>query len=474
MAATRLIPLHENKGKTVSKCLKDRIDYAKNGEKTEHGEFVSAYECNPEIVDQEFYSSRTEYLKDHRDVRGDVIAYQIRQSFKPGEISPEEANAIGYELAMKFTKGHHAFIVATHTDREHIHNHIIFNSTNLSCDRKFKNFFLSSFVIQRISDGLCLEHGLSVIKPKPYRDRVKRNDYQKRESFRDNICEAIDAALSKNPKDLEELLKFLEEDEYTVKRGKNPAIKGEKQKRFIRFDSLGDGYTASELEKIIAGDMERPDAGKRKSLDRKPEKKVDLLIDIQEKISQGKGAGYERWAKVYNVKAVAKALLFLEQHDIRDIDELRKRADDSSEYFSDLSKTIKSAEKRMAEIAVLKTHILNYSKTKDVYVEYRKAGYSKAFFEAHREEITLHKAAKEAFSELGGEKIPTVKQLNEEYADLLQKKKEAYKHYREAKQEMTDFATAKYDIERFLNISQEEEQKKEQQKEKEKNHNQSL
>lgn len=474
MAATRLIPLHENKGKTVSKCLKDRTDYAKNGEKTEDGEFVSAYECNPEIVDQEFYSSRTEYLKDHRDVRGDVIAYQIRQSFKPGEISPEEANAIGYELAMKFTKGHHAFIVATHTDREHIHNHIIFNSTNLSCDRKFKNFFLSSFVIQRISDGLCLEHGLSVIKPKPYRDRVKKNDYQRRETYRDIICEAIDAALSKKPKNFEELLKFLEEDDYVVKRGKNPAIKGEKQKRFIRFDSLGDGYTTSELEKIIAGDIERPDVGRRKSSDRKPEKKVDLLIDIQEKLSQGKGAGYERWAKVYNVKAVAKALLFLEQHDIRDIDELRKRADDSSEYFSDLSKTIKSAEKRMAEIAVLKTHILNYSKTKDVYVAYRKAGYSKAFFEAHREEITLHKAAKEAFSELGGEKIPTVKQLNEEYADLLQKKKEAYKHYREAKQEMTDFATAKYDIERFLNISQEEEQKKEQQKEKEKNHNQSL
>ena len=116
----------------------------------------------------------------------------------------------------------------------------------------------------------------------------------------------------------------------------------------------------------------------------------------------------------------------------------------------------------MAEIAVLKTHILNYSKTRDVYVAYRKAGYSRAFFEAHREEITLHKAAKQAFSDLGVDKIPTIKQLNEEYGELLAQKKEAYKHYREAKQEMTDFATAKYDIERFLNLSQEESQHQEQ------------
>ncbi|MBR5361154.1 MAG: relaxase/mobilization nuclease domain-containing protein, partial [Lachnospiraceae bacterium] len=173
MAATRLIPLHENKGKTVSRCLKDRTDYVKNGEKTNDGEFISSYECNPEIVDQEFYSTRQEYLRQHRETKHDVIAYQIRQSFKPVEITPEEANAIGYELAMKFTKGQHAFIVATHTDKAHIHNHIVYNSTNLSGNRKFRNFFLSSFVIQKISDELCLEHGLSVIKPKPYSEREK-------------------------------------------------------------------------------------------------------------------------------------------------------------------------------------------------------------------------------------------------------------------------------------------------------------
>ena len=474
MAATRLIPLHENKGKTVSQCLKDRVDYAKNGEKTEEGEYVTAYECNPEIVDQEFYSSRNEYLKDHRLAGGDVIAYQIRQSFKPGEVTPEEANAIGYELAMKFTKGRHAFIVATHTDKAHIHNHIIFNSTNLSCDRKFKNFFLSSFVIQRISDGLCLEHGLSVIKPKPYRDRAKRTDYPKRDSYRDAIRDAIDRSLSRNPKDMEELFHMLEEEEYQIRRGKNPAIKGKEQKRFIRLRSLGDGYTDKDLEKTIADEMEHDPEIRKKNQGGKPEKKVDLLIDIQAKLAQGKGAGYERWAKVYNVKQIAKALLFLEEHGIRDIDSLSARAKEASDKFSELSATIKSSEKRMAEIVALKTHILNYSKTRDVYVAYRKSGYSKKFFEEHREEITLHKAAKQAFTELNVEKLPTIKQLNEEYAELLARKKEAYREYRQAKQDMTDFATAKYDIERFLNIEHEAEKAEEQTKEKQKKEEKTL
>ena len=219
------------------------------------------------------------------------------------------------------------------------------------------------------------------------------------------------------------MLRFLEEEEYQIKRGKNPAIKGKDQKRFIRFKSLGEGYRPDDLEKIISGEMERdPEIRKQNE---KPEKKVDMLIDIQAKLAQGKGAGYERWAKVCNVKQVAKALLFLEEHDIRDLDSLNQRAKETADHFNELSTTIKSAEKRMAEISVLKTHILNYAKTKDVYVAYRKAGYSKAFFEAHREEITLHKAAKQAFSELGVEKLPTVKQLNEEYVELLARKKNA-------------------------------------------------
>jgi hypothetical protein len=170
MAATRLIPLHVNKGKTIAQSLGDRTDYAKNPEKTEKGELVTGYQCDPMTVDEEFMLSKRQYEQiTGRRQKHEVIAYQIRQSFKPGEITPEEANRLGHELALRFTKGKYAFIVATHTDRAHVHNHIVFNSTSIDATRKFKNFWLSSFALQRVSDLICLENGLSVIAPKPYK-----------------------------------------------------------------------------------------------------------------------------------------------------------------------------------------------------------------------------------------------------------------------------------------------------------------
>lgn len=170
-------------------CLKSRTDYAQNPEKTEQGELVSSYECSPLTVDEEFMLSKRQYeLATGRRQRSDVIAYQIRQSFKPGEITAEEANKVGYELAMRFTKGKYAFIVATHTDREHIHNHIIYNSTALDSTRKFRDFLLSGLAVQRLSDLICLEHQLSVIEKKPYRERQKRTLYPPKESNRDHLC----------------------------------------------------------------------------------------------------------------------------------------------------------------------------------------------------------------------------------------------------------------------------------------------
>lgn len=184
MAATRLIAMHKNKGRSIQKCLKDRTDYAQNPEKTEGGEYVSSYECDPKLVEEQFAMSKREYLQiTGRHYAGDIIAYQIRQSFKPGEITPEEANKIGYETAMRWTKGQHAFIVATHVDKAHIHNHIICNSTNLSCDRKFRNFFFSGVALQKVSDLVCLENGLSVIEPVRPGERVKRTDYPERRVF---------------------------------------------------------------------------------------------------------------------------------------------------------------------------------------------------------------------------------------------------------------------------------------------------
>ena len=169
MATTRLIAMHINKGKTIAQCLKARTDYVKNPAKTEQGTLVASYACAPETVDHEFLMMREEYIAKTGRVRDDeVIAYQLRQSFKPGEITPEEANRIGYETAMRFLHGEHAFIVATHTDAHCVHNHIVLSAVALDCEHKFRNFLGSGKAFGQLSDEVCRENHLSVVENKTY------------------------------------------------------------------------------------------------------------------------------------------------------------------------------------------------------------------------------------------------------------------------------------------------------------------
>ena len=428
-------------------CLKSRTDYAQNPEKTEQGELVSSYECSPLTVDEEFMLSKRQYeLATGRRQRSDVIAYQIRQSFKPGEITAEEANKVGYELAMRFTKGKYAFIVATHTDREHIHNHIIYNSTALDSTRKFRDFLLSGLAVQRLSDLICLEHQLSVIEKKPYRERQKRTLYPPKESNRDHLCSVLDNILAEKPKGYEDFLQKLEQQGYEVRRGKYTSVKGKRQKRFIRFRTLGTGYSEEELKAVIAGEAEHRPHQKQPP----KEKPFNLLVDVQAKLAEGKNIGYARWAKKYNLKEMSKTLIFLQEKKIGSIKEMQERVDAATARYHELGDSIKAAETHMAEIAVLRTHIVNYAKTRPVYDAYRKAGYSKRFLENHRAEITLYKAAKAAFDESNLKTLPKVKELDAEYSKLLTEKKAAYPDYRKAKDEMQELLRAQRNVELFF------------------------
>ena len=243
-------------------------------------------------------------------------------------------------------------------------------------------------------------------------------------------------------------------------------------KRFIRFRSLGEDFTEENLKKVIAGEKEPPEKNEKvpERKEAKPEKrKFDLVVDIQEKMAQGKNGGYVQWAKKYNVKQFAESILFLQQHDIHDKKTLDALVDGSSAKYHELMKTIKGAEEKMAANKVIKTHIINYAKTRETYIAYRKSGYSKKFYEAHRDEITLHKAAKEAFSKLPDGKIPKVKDLNEEFARMLSEKKAAYSEYKKIKKEMRDYQIAKQNVESFYAAQQswdiEEDMKKKRQQE---------
>ena len=463
MAATRLIALHINKGKTVAQCLADRTDYSQNAAKTDDGKYISSYECDPKTADEEFLLTKRQYQHiTGRQQKNDVIAYQIRQSFKPGEITPEEANRVGYETALRWTKGKHAFIVATHIDRSHIHNHIIYNSTSLDCTRKFKNFFLSGLAVQRLSDMICIEHGLSIIEPKPYRERVKRTTFPKRRTKRDELCTAIDQILKKKPKDFSAFVLQLLELGYEFKDGKQQAFRKNGEKRFIRLRSLGEGYSQEDIIAILAGKSIQK--ASRASKQVHAQREFNLLINIQAKLAEGKSAGYERWAKKYNRKEAARTVCLLKEKGISDYEDLTALTVQLSQRFGELSDLIKNNEKRMVEIGALLTHINNYSRTRPVYEAYRRSGYSRNFFEEHREEIQIHKAAKQAFDQLPDKKIPSRKSLNEEFYRLSAEKKKAYAEYRQVRKDMQEYLTAKQTVEHILGMDR---KKKEEQQQKE-------
>lgn len=460
MAATRHIPLHVNKGKTVAQCLADRTDYSQNAAKTNDGEFISAYECDPKTADEEFLLTKRQYQHaTGRDQKNNVIACQIRQSFKPGEITPEEANRVGYETAMRWTKGKHAFIVATHIDKAHIHNHIIYNSTSLDCTKKFRDFLRSGKAVQRLSDMVCLEHGLSVITPKPFKERIKRTVFPKKRTQRDFLCEAIDAVLKDKPKQFEDFIKSLADLGFEFKDGKQPAFKGKDQKRFIRLSSLGEGYSKEELQAVISGkSLHRSRSGSAKA---PAQKQFQMLIDVQAKMAEGKTVGYEKWAKKFNRKEAARTVILLKEKGLGNYDDLVAHIEKLSTRFDELSDSIKAAEKRIVEVRALLTHMDNYYDTRAVYVEYRKSGYSKKYFEEHRQEITIHKAAKKAFDDLNLTKLPSRKSLYEEFHQLTVQKKKDYAEYRQVRKEKEELLIAKQTVESILNIDKKKEQEKE-------------
>ena len=316
-----------SKTMTKSSAVSAIIDYVQNPQKTDNGRLITSYACDSRSADDEFMLSKKEYeyITGRNQGRRDVIAYHIRQSFKPGEISPEEANEIGQKLAMSFTKGQHSFVVATHIDKAHIHNHIIFNSTSINCERKFKNFFFSNRVVARISDLLCAEHGLSVIEnPKPsrgsYADWLGEN---KTPTHKDILKQKIDEIVPACAT-FDDFLAKLKADGFEVSaKRKHMSVKAPGWGKPTRLDTLKGDYTEAAIRsrlgkaRIITGGG---DSGRRIAA---PEPDFvsarnapNLLIDIQSKIQSGKGAGYAQWAKVFNLKEAAKTLIFLKENGI--------------------------------------------------------------------------------------------------------------------------------------------------------------
>lgn len=451
MATTNLIPLKAGKDGSVSKALQRIIGYVENPDKTQNGDLVTAYQCEPRTAAAEFaLDHRTYSIRTGRSGgKHNVIAYHLRQSFTPGEITPEEANRLGLELAKRFTKGNHSFIVATHTDKHHVHNHIIFNAVNLDCDRKFQNFWGSSKAIRRLNDLICLENGYSIVEHPKERGQ-KYNKWlgeNKKCTHRDELREAMDIALMEKPASMDAFLKMLADAGWEIKPGKQPSFRKPGQKKYMRLDSLGEEYSEAALNAIFKGSRSHKPKRNYHSLPRQNER-LALLTNIQAKM-QGRGPGYERWSKTYYLKQMAKTVLYMSEHDL-DFETLKKEASEKTRRNDELLAQINSIDARLKQISDLKTQIINYVKTKDVYQEYHKHGNSRKFAAEHEQELAMHKAAKQAFDALGLKKLPTVKSLSAEYDQLVSEKKKLYAEYRQVHEQMQEMLTVRANMEQML------------------------
>ena len=456
MATTRLIPMHVIKGQTVAHTVHERLSYAINPDKTNSGQLVKAYGCEPETAAGEMLLCKKEYetyIGRSEEKKSDIVLYQIRQSFKPGEITPEKAQEIGYELAMSFTKGKYQFFVTTHTDHAHIHNHIIFNSTSIDHTQKFRNFLGSSEAIRKISDKLCLENGLSIIEaPKQGPSHYgKWLGDKKPISWQEKLRQTIDAVMAQKPADFDTFLKLMMESGYEVKQGLHLAFKASGQQKFTRLRSLGEGYSEDELRSAILGKTVHTPKVKRPY--RKNPDKINLLVDIQARLQAGKGPGYERWAKVFNLKQMAQTINFLTENNITDYETLVEKTKAATDRYHELSQQIKDLEKRMAEITELKKHIINYAKTKEIYTAYRESGFSGRFYEANAEDILIHQSAKQAFSLLSAKQIPAMKNLQLEYQKCSSAKKSLSADYRSMKNIMKQSVIIKNNVDLIMGTS---------------------
>ena len=269
MATTRLMPLHVGKGRTTKTAIAAIIDYVENPGKTDNGRLITSWQCDSRVADSEFLFSKQQYIRNTGRMRGadDVIAYHLRQSFRPGEITPEEANRLGCEFAERFLKGNHAYIVCTHIDKKHIHNHIIWNSTALSCDRKFRNFWGSTKAVRHLSDLICAENGLSFVEH-PNRHGKSYNKWrgERAEPTQpEQVRSAIDAALSQKPADWDAFVALLAENGCKVTacdRRDIDALEGEGEKLLSMGVKLrlGEDYLENLDEDIIstAGARRKP------------------------------------------------------------------------------------------------------------------------------------------------------------------------------------------------------------------------
>ena len=443
MAVTKIKP--------IKSTLKKALDYIQNPDKTDGKMLVSSFGCSPETADIEFEFTIAQALN-----RGNNLAHHLIQSFEPGEVDYQKAHEIGKQLADAVTKGQYEYVLTTHIDKGHVHNHIIFCAVNFVDHHKYNSNKRSYYGIRNMSDRLCRENGLSVVVPQKGGKGKSYAEYLAEKtgtSWKGKLKIAVDGLIPQ-VSSFEELLSRLQAAGYEIKPGKYVSCRAPGQERFTRLKTLGADYTEEAIRERIEGRRTRTAKAP------KAERGVSLLIDIENSIKAAQSRGYEQWAKIHNLKQAAKTLNFLTEHQISRYEDLTAKITEIQTESDKAGDALKEVEKRLADMAVLIKNISTFQKTKPAYDTYRKARNKERYRAAHEGTVILHEAAAKALKAAGISKLPNLAALQAEYEKLQEQKEALRADYGKLKKQVREYGVIRQNIDSILRQPREPEREK--------------
>ena len=434
--------------KAIRGTLSKAIAYILNPEKTDEKLLVSSYGCASETAAREFeWTRKIAEQKGMNPVR--IIARHVIQSFEIGEVTPELAHEIGKQFADEILGGKYEYVLTTHIDKDHVHNHLIFNAVDFVDYHAYKSYKRIYYDMREVSDRLCKENGLSVIPPSQNKGMGYKEytEAKRGTSWKQKLKQTIDRLVI-TAKDYDDFLRLMQEAGYEIKTGKYISFRAEGQERFTRSKTIGENYTEERIKERIAGRTPR------RSQRQTTPKGISLIGDIQERIRLIDSKGYEHKAKLTILKEAARTLNYLTENNLLQYADLEKKVEDIHSSYDRTGKELKGVEARLREVQPLIKNISNYQRLKPVYDAFQKAKDKPGFKAKHEAELVIFEAARSTLLAMqGDEKLPSLKMLQAEQAQLFEEQERLYAERNRFKKEAKQIETIKSNVDTFLSPS---------------------
>lgn len=431
--------------KAIRGTLSKAIAYILNPEKTDEKLLVSSYGCASETAAREFeWTRKIAEQKGMNPVR--IIARHVIQSFEIGEVTPELAHEIGKQFADEILGGKYEYVLTTHIDKDHVHNHLIFNAVDFVDYHAYKSYKRIYYDMREVSDRLCKDNGLSVIPPSQNKGMGYKEytETKRGTSWKQKLKQTIDRIVI-TAKDYDDFLRLMQETGYEIKTGKYISFRAKGQERFTRSKTIGENYTEERIKERIAGRTPR------RSQRQTTPKGISLIGDIQERIRLIDSRGYEYKAKLTILKEAARTLNYLTENSLLQYADLEKKVEDVHSSYDRTGKELKGVEARLREVQPLIKNISNYQRLKPVYDAFQKAKDKPSFKAKHEAELVIFEAARSTLLAMqGDEKLPSLKTLQAEQQRLLEEQQRLYDERAKLKKEVKQIETIKSNVDTFL------------------------